>query len=52
MKEDKSIISLQLPKEMLEKIRALAKDNNISTTAYIRLKLTEILKKEKLEQQE
>ena len=51
MKEEKAMISLQLPKEMLERIKAAAKDNNISTTAYIRLKLTEVLRREKVEQE-
>ena len=47
MKEENTAISLQLPKIMLEDLKQLAKENNISTTAYIRLKLTEVLKKEK-----
>ena len=51
MKEENTAISLQLPKAMLENLKALAKENSISTTAYIRLKLTEILKKEKVDQE-
>lgn len=47
MKEENTAISLQLPKVMLEDLKSFAKKNNISTTAYIRLKLTEILNKEK-----
>ena len=44
MKDENTTISLQLPKVMLQELKTRAKENNISTTAYIRLKLTEILK--------
>ncbi len=44
MKEENTTISLQLPKVMLQQLKEKAKENNISTTAYIRLKLTEVLK--------
>lgn len=47
MKEENTTISLQLPKIMLQSLKEKAKENNISTTAYIRLKLTEALKNSK-----
>ena len=47
MKEENTTISLQLPKIMLQNLKEKAKENNISTTAYIRLKLTEALKNSK-----
>lgn len=40
MKET-TLISLQLPKELLEEIKRRAEELNISMSSYIRLKLTE-----------
>ena len=50
MKEETKLVSLQLPMPMFETIKALAKDNNISITSYIRLKLTEAIKKDQTNQ--
>ena len=44
MKIENTTISLQLPKVLLEELKSKAKENNISTTAFIRLKLTEALR--------
>lgn len=44
MKET-TLISLQLPKELLEEIKQRAEELNISMSSFIRLKLTEELRK-------
>ena len=46
MKDNKVRISLELTEELNNKIKQLAKDNEISVNALIRLALIEYLKKE------
>ena len=46
MKQENTLISVQLPKELLEKIKVKAKEKNLSMTAYIRLLLTEKCKED------
>ena len=46
MKEN-TLISLQLPKELLEQVKSEAENLNISMAAYIRMKLTEEIRKNK-----
>lgn len=46
MKEN-TLISLQLPKELLEQVKSEAESLNISMAAYIRMKLTEEMRKNK-----
>ena len=46
MKEN-TLISLQLPKELLEQVKSEAENLNISMAAYIRMKLTEEMRKNK-----
>ena len=45
MKKETTLISMQFPKELLEEIKRRAEELNISMSSYIRLKLTEEIRR-------
>lgn len=47
MKKETTLISMQFPKELLDEIKKAADELNITMSSYIRMKLTEELRKSK-----